>query len=455
VSRFHSEGLSARHCHLAEPQMSGCKAREPAPVCSVGRSVAYARRGVFYGWLVVIASALGLLLGPIPWVVFSFGVFLHPFVQEFHASRGSISLARTLNSVVLALSLPAAGRLIDRFGARRVILISTVVSGLVLLSGMFCSGKLWQLYVLYMAMGIASCGAGPVAYCDAVTRWFDRYRGLALGLTMLGLGAGALIVPSAAQALITRYGWQRALEIAGVTILAVGLPILAPVLKDRPDQMGLLPDGGPGPAPEPGNHALCPLGVIWPQVLRTPLFWLLLVAFGLVSAAVTACQAHITPILTDRGMPGQEAALATSLFGAGLLAGRLGPGYLLDRFFAPRVAAVVFGVAACGIGVLRFAASPYLTFSAASLIGLGLGAEVDIMAYLTSRYFGLRSFGTIYAFNFACFGLAGGLGTYLLGAAFDATGSYAPMLSVLFAATLFGAVLMLFPGPYLYQAGSG
>ena len=161
--------------------------------------------------------------------------------------------------------------------------------------------------------------------------------------------------------------------------------------------------------------------------------------------------AHVSAILTDRGAAVRTAAFATSLFGGGVLFGRTGTGYLLDRFFAPRIAATIFGCAAAGIGLLGMAASPELAFTAAFFIGLGLGAEVDIMAYLTSRYFGLRSFGSIYGFIFAGFGLAGGSGAYFMGAAFDGSGSYRPVLTVFCVAAFVGALLMLRVGPYRYQ----
>jgi predicted MFS family arabinose efflux permease len=416
---------------------------------SPGTEAMQPRSGIFYGWRVVMASALGLFLGPIPVAVFSFGVFLQPFAQEFHSSRGAVSLARTLNSAILALCLPFVGRLIDRFGASRIIVPSLVISGVTLLSARFCSGKIWQLYLLYVAIGVAFCGGGPVAYSVVISRWFDRSRGLALGLMMSGLGAGALLTPPAAQWSIAKFGWRLTLEAAGAAVLAIALPFTAMVLKDRPESMGLEPDGRSSPARDSSTAATEP-GLPWRDALRTPLFWLLLCAFALVSAAVTACFAHITPILSDRGMPARTAALATSLFGGGLLAGRCGLGYLLDRFFAPRVAAAVFGFAACGVGILRLSSSPGLAFVAAFVIGMGLGAEVDIMAFLAGRYFGLRSFAAIYGILFAIFGLSGGVGTYLLGAAYDALGSYSPMLSVLCAATAAGALLMLSPGPYRY-----
>lgn len=143
--------------------------------------------------------------------------------------------------------------------------------------------------------------------------------------------------------------------------------------------------------------------------------------------------------------------LATSLFGGGLLLGRTGTGYLLDRFFAPYVAAMIFACAAVGIGLLQISDSASLAFGAAFFVGVGLGAEVDIMAFLVSRYFGLTAFGAIYGVIFAGFGLAGGLGTYVMGAAFDSSGSYELVLAVMCIATAIGAVLMLCLGPYRFQ----
>lgn len=409
-----------------------------------------ARARLFYGWWIVLTSALGLFLGPIPITIFAFGVFLKPLVQEFHSGRAGISLAFTLHSVVVALGLPFAGRLIDRFGARKVILPSTFMAGMILLSVSFCSGRIWQLYLFYAALGVASCGTAPVSYCDVISHWFDRYRGLALGITMLGLGAGALVMPSAAQHLIARIGWRLTFGAIGAAILVITVPVITTFLKDRPESMGLLPDGSAYPvdaSPEENTD----LGLSWREASRSRTFWLLICAFVLVAASVQACLTHIAAILADRGMPAQAAALATSLFGCGLLVGRTGSGYLLDRFFAPRVAALIFACAATGMGLLWLAGSQELAFGAAFFIGLGLGSEVDVMAYLTSRYFGLRSFGAIYGITFAAFGLAGGLGTYLMGAAFDATGSYALTLAIFCLATLIGASLMARLGPYRYQ----
>ena len=156
-------------------------------------------------------------------------------------------------------------------------------------------------------------------------------------------------------------------------------------------------------------------------------------------------------MLTDRGLSIQTAALGSSFLGAALLMGRVATGYLLDRFFAPHLAAVFFGGAAAGIGVLWMSNSTATVLVGAFLVGMGLGAEVDIIAYLVSRYFGLRYFGEIYGLAFGAFLLAGALGPLVMGAGFDLTGSYSAPLAALFISASVAAVLMTQLGPYRYQ----
>jgi len=386
-------------------------------------------------------------------MVFSFGVFLMALGREFHSARAAISLGLTLHNLGFALCAPLAGRLVDRFGARRVILPSTAIFGTILLSSRLCSGKISQLYVFYLAAGMIGSGAGPVVYGIVASHWFDRRRGLALGLMMFGLGAGALVMPSLVQRLITHFGWRTAYAAIGAAVLTISLPVMAVFLKDTPEQMGLLPDGTTRVSSRAAGEAH-DQGLTWRDAWNTWTFWLLLCTFILVSASVQGCFIHMAAMLSDRGSTPEAAALGTSLVGAGLLIGRVGTGYLLDRFFAPHIAALIFGAASLGIALLWATSAVVPAFAAAFLVGLGLGAEVDIIAFLTSRYFGLRSFGVIYGFIFAGFGLAGGLGAYLMGVGFDARGSYALPLAAFFIATLVAVLLMSQLGPYSYPVSS-
>lgn len=409
------------------------------------------RRKLFYGWWVVLTAGLGLGLGYAPIIVYSFGVFLKPLLQEFHSSRGSISLAFTLANLAHAMTSPLVGRWVDRFGARRVILLASFVFAFILVFSLLLSATLWKLYLFYVLLGIAGSGAAPVPYGKVISNWFDKRRGLALGLTMFGLGFGAIVIPSLAQRLIAMLGWRGAYATIGLLVVVVSVPVVGLFLKETPEKMGYLPDGATT-ARSPTTNGPSVEGVAWHDARHDQFFWIMISAFFLVGASVHGCVVHLAPMLTDRGITAERAALVSSLLGGALLIGRVGSGYLLDRFFAPRVATLFFGVAALGIILLLWSGVPEgIVYVAAFLVGLGMGAEVDIIAYLTSRYFGLRAFGEIYGYAFASYVLAGALGPWLMGLSFDRTGSYHTVLAGFFVATLLAAVAMLRLGPYRYR----
>jgi MFS family permease len=408
------------------------------------------RHGIFYGWGVVLTAAFGLMLGTAPIISYSFGVFFKSLSLNFHAGRAAFSLAFTLHNLVGAFSIAATGRLIDRYGARKVIVPFSVIFGFLLLCAEAVSGKLWHLYLFYLALGIVSCGTGPVPYSDVVSHWFDGRRGLALGLMMLGLGIGAVIMPPLAAYSIVTFGWRATYAAFGAAVLILAVPLVLAFLKETPDEMGLLPDGATqveAMPPRAGDED----GMSWNDASRGRTFWIMFSAFTLVSISVGACLVHMAAILSDRGSTAQAASLASSLLGLALLIGRVASGYLLDRIFGPYVAAWFFGGAAVGIALLWATRAPEFAFAAAFLIGLGLGAEIDIMGYLTGRYFGLRSFGEIYGYMVASFAAAGGLGAYLMGAGFDLTGSYNLPLATFFLATIASMLFMTRLGPYRYR----
>jgi MFS family permease len=403
---------------------------------------------IFYGWRVVLTAAIGLFLGYAPIVVFSFGVFVQSLVKEFHSNRTQISLAFTLANVMFSVSSPLAGRLVDRFGARRVILPASLTFSLLLICFKFISTSLWQLYVVFLALGfMGGFVQGP--YLKVVSNWFDRRRGLALSLTMAGVATGAMVMPPIAQHLLSVLGWRSAYATLSVLGLVVALPTTALFLKDSPTEMGLLPDGGVdffAQCGEPPEKQ----GLTWSAARSSSTFWRMLCGFSLVSASVHACVIHLVSMLTDRGVSAEQAALASSVLGVALLLGRLSSGYAMDRVFAPNVAIVFFGSVACGICLLWVGGGGAAPFAGASLVGLGVGAESDLIAYLASRYFGLRSFGEISGYLLAAFTLSGALGPLLMAISFAHTGSYRLPLEFFLMATLTGVLLMTRLGQYRY-----
>jgi MFS family permease len=411
-----------------------------------------ARAKVFYGWWVALIAALGLFLNTATIIVFTFGVFAKTMGQEFHSGRAKISLAFTIHNLTAALFVPLAGRLVDRYGPRRVLLPFTALLGLILVSSRILSEAMWQLYLLYFTLGIVSGGTGAMSYTYVISLWFDRRRGLALSVMMLGMGTGAIVMPLIAQRLVATYGWRLSYSIFGLAVLLLPLPMLLAFLRDRPENMGLRPDGAtedPVSRPITVNE----IGLTLREAANTSTFWIIVFVLFLITASVHACFIHLPALLTDRGSTAKVAALSSSILGVGLFVGRIGCGYLLDQFFAPRVAALLFSSVAVGIGFLTLGHAISSALVAAFLVGLGIGAEVDIIAYLTSRYFGLRSYGAIFGSIWAVFGLSGGLGAYLMGFGFDKTGSYVVPLSGFFCAAVLAVLLTMMLGPYRYRVG--
>lgn len=377
----------------------------------------------FRGWSIVAVGFVGQTFGIAPLLIYTFGVFAKPLAEAFQSSRGSIALAVSLVDVSIALGSPAAGWLVDRHGARGIIGGSIVALAACLVALAYAQPPLWHLYALYAIAGLVGVACAPVTYGRVVANWFDRKRGLALGLASAGIGFGAFITPPLAQFLVDRGGWQRAyLGLAGAALL-VALPAVGFFLRGTPQEVGLLPDGVAASSP------LAPLvgsvaGMTVSEAIRTGTFWRLCVIFFCVGACVNGAIGHLVPLLTDRGISGRTAALAASVFGLTSIVGRVVNGYLVDRILATRVAAVFFAGAAAGVALLLGGGTGVAPSVAAALLGLAVGAESDVMPFLVSRYFGMRAMAELFGCTFAAYVLGNATGRYLFAVGFDAAGSY-------------------------------
>jgi sugar phosphate permease len=380
-------------------------------------------------------------------LVYTFGVFAKPLAQAFHTNRGSIALAVSLLDVIIGLSAPAAGWLVDRHGARGVITTSIVLLGACLAGLAYVQPPLWHLYCLYALAGLIGVASSPVTYGRVVANWFDRKRGLALGLASAGVGFGAFAAPILAQFLMDRGGWRVAyLGLAGATFL-IALPAVGLWLRGTPQEVGLLPDGISAPdRPAPRTEAVA--GMTAREAISTRTFWQLCIIFFCVGACVNGSISHLVPLLTDHGVPGSTAALATSLFGLTSIVGRVVNGYLVDRIFAPRVAAVLFAGAAIGVALLLAHTTSGTASVAAALLGLAVGAESDVIPFLISRYFGMRAMATLLGCAFGAYVLGNATGRYLFAAGYDAAGSYTLPLACAFGVLVLASVATLALGRY-------
>ncbi len=398
------------------------------PAVSTATAPGYSEAAANPGWLVVLAAFFGTMVSFGSLLVFTFSVFLKPLTASFGWTRESVAGAFGAAAMSVAVCSPGLGHLLDRYGPRRVILPCMAVFGCAFASLGLMTPRIWHLYAVFVVLGIVGNGTTQMGYSRAVSTWFEARRGMALAIVMAGVGTGAMVLPPLAQWLIGGYGWRAAYFTLGGLVLALGIPLTALYVRERPS------DDWRAEASAEGKPAR--------ECLRARAFWVLVAALFLSSVSINGAIAHLSPLLTDRGVGLETAALAASALGLASFGGRLLTGVLLDRYFGPRVGCCLLGASACGILMLAHAATGAQGITAAALIGLGVGAEADFTPYVLTRYFGLRSFSTLYGFTWTAYAIAGAIGPVLMGKAFDATGSYASLLVLLGGTAALAALLL-------------
>ena len=379
---------------------------------------------------VLVTACCGVFVSFASILVYTFGVFLKPLAASFHWSRTEVSLAFTLAALTVAVCSPFIGRLLDRFPARRIVIPCTTIYGLAFASMAFLSPHVWHLYAVFILLGIVGNGTAQLGYARLVSAWFDKQRGRALAVVMAGSGFGSMVFPPLAQWLITHYGWRTAYAVLGAVILAIGVPLALLFLYEP-----AAASPSPTPTAAPIADATHNSGV-W----SIPFLGIAL-ALLLFSFATNGLYAHWAPLLTDRGTSPEQAAFVLSVAGFATLASKLSTGYLLDRFRAGRVAALLLSVCALGFVLILFAHAPWIALLSAILVGVGMGAESDAVPYLLTRYFGLRRFSELYGYTWCVYAVAGATGPVAMGLVFDHTGSYRKMLLAALALVLAASVI--------------
>jgi MFS family permease len=384
----------------------------------------------YYGWRVVLAACFGVMAGFGSLFVYTFAVFVKPLSAQFGWNREAISLGFGLAAITLGVVSPLIGRLLDRFGPRRIILPCMTVYCCAILSLALLRSGVWQFYVTCIVLGLVGNGAAHLAYSRSISTWFQQRLGMALAIVMVGAGLGSMILPVVAQTIISRSGWRAAYLFLGCLALLLGLPLSWRYIVER---------GEARREAAPVAHS----GQTWQQGLRSFAFWIIVAILFVSSISMNGAITHLSALLTDRGITPRDAALCASVLGGSSLLGRVGVGWLLDRFFGARVALVVNLITAAGIFLLARASSFPAGCFAAALIGVGAGGEAAITPYLLTRYFGLRAFSTLYGLTWTFYAAAGAIGPVILGRAFDLTGSYTSLLVVLAVALALAAALNL------------
>ncbi|WBH18015.1 MFS transporter [Sphingomonas radiodurans] len=392
------------------------------------------------GGRVLAAALLGTACGasPLPFNVLP--LVMGPIHAEYGWDFAQISVGMTIFGTSACLLAPFIGGLADRIGVRTVALWSLLAFGLVFGSFYFVPGTLAGWYGFWLLLGVIGIGSTPVTWSRAVSMWFTRHRGLALGMMLLGTSLAAIVVPQIANRAIAVGGWRLAFPAVALLPLLLALPVTYLWFRE----------------PRPGEVAAAALtadgeveGLTLAQAVRGYRFWMLIGSIILVSIAYGGAHIHMAQIVALHGFTAATGASVLGIVALGILAGRVLVGLLFDRVWAPGVAfaSMLLPAVACSL-LMGTGNSLQMLMTGAFLLGFAAGAESDVIAFLTARYFGMRHYGRIYGMLYMPFGIGSGISPILYGAVRDRTGSYDAMLIAAIFMFAAGGAMLLTLGRY-------
>lgn len=369
------------------------------------------------GWPYVLVTHVGIL-GSI-FLTFGIGQFMKPLSDAFGWSRAEISAPTLFHSIGTILFAVALGGIVDRHGPRKIALIGVPLAGLAIaavgLSGPSILGY-YAAWAVYSAVGLTM---GPITWTAAVTRHFNVSRGLALAIGYSASGVGGAMWPPLTLWLIQHLGWRGAFFSIGIGVGLV-VTVVAFVLF-----RGVVTGPRAAAFAQASTSSFPMVGMSLREALGTTMFWRVGLVLMVTAAAATSTSVHLPAMLTDKGISPALAAASAAAIGPALIVGRLVCGWLLDRLAARFVAAGFIVLAAIGCGLfVGYDGGQARAITAAVLIGLTMGAEGDLLAYLLSRYFGMRSFSAIYGMGLAVFGIGYGGAPWVSGLLFDNLKNY-------------------------------
>lgn len=396
------------------------------------------------GWRVLVASSLGVACGASPVPFNSLGPMTVPIAEEFGWGRAEVQLSILWFTLAVMFIVPIVGTLADRYGVRRVAIGTLVAFGLLFGAISMTPASLAAFYALWFIAGLLGGGSTPVTWTRAVNGWFNRHRGLALAITLVGTGIAAMVLPSFTTWLIERFGWRLAFVGLAMLPLAIALPFAIAWFRE-PDAAHIA-----RLAAQAGTSASAPTqGVTLREALRNYRFWVLAASILLVAAGIAGTITNLQPLLMDHGFTPEAAARTVGAIGVSIIFGRLLAGFLMDRFWAPGVVLpmLLLPAIACLL-LVDHDITQMSALAAAALVGFASGAETDVVAYFCARYFGLKHYGRIYGLLYTVFGFASGIAPWIFARVYDTTGSYNPILYVAAVAFGIGALLLLTLGRY-------
>jgi len=397
------------------------------------------------GWPIILAASIGIGLGLSPVPFYTIGMLAPELSAEFGWNIGDIMAGIAVMTVSALIASPIAGNLTDRFGVRRVALSSIILFALAFASFSLGNGSLLMFYMSWGLIAFAGAGTLPITWTRTVNVWFEKKKGLALGLSLVGTGLfGAMLKPITA-ALIAEFGWRTTYLVIACFPLFIAFPIAFFLFKEHPSESASKIKH------EPSHKALPYEGMDFISVLKDMKFWLIIISVIPISFAIAGPIPNMENLLVNKGFSLIQIASIVPLIGISVLVGRTLGGFLIDYFWAPGVAFVLLTlpIAACWmLGHLELTIVSAMV--AVFLIGFASGVEYDLIAFLIARYFGMKNYSTIFGFVYGAFALGAGVGPMVFGMIFDKTASYTSILNVSAVILLIGAAMLLMLGKYRY-----
>ena len=411
------------------------------------------RRGIFYGWWVLAACfVIGMYTSGV--IYYGFTALFEPIVNEFGWSHAQISFASSLRGMEIGLLAPIVGYLVDRFGAKPILFIGGVITGIgaLVLTRINSLATFYGAFIL-LSIGLSACSS--TAMIAAVANWFHRKASLAIGIMISGFGLSGLMVPVVVK-LIDTAGWRRANFILGIGLFIVVLP-LSLMVRRRPEDYGSLPDGDTAPASSDSPEREAPVegaNLTSKQALVCPTFWFLSIILAFQHMLTSSVTTHIMPYFSSINISRDVAGLAATGIPVISIAGRLGFGWLGDRLNKKYLTAAGFLMLFVGLlifwGMRAGWFFPMTIF--VILFGIGFGATNTMRAVLTRDCFGRQNFATIYGLVSGISMLGSIIGAPLSGYVYDELRTYRPVW-LAFAFIALGCFVTMFFMPQVKVSG--
>lgn len=400
------------------------------------------KQSLFYGWKIAGATFTILFIGLCSGF-YTVSVFLEPIQQATNWNRTQISLGFTIAALLVGLLSPGIGIAVARFGVKNVQLFGALVTG----SGLILAGfiqELWQYYSIYIIMAIGLASIGLVPSQTIISHWFDKKRGTAMGLIMTGIGLGGMAMVFIASQITEAYGWRWAYRLMGMMVLGIVVPVILTMIKNKPEDLGLLPDGAS--ASDMGlSSSLKESGFTVKEAFGTLSFKLTCLAMTMFSIILGGLTMHAIALFRSYGV--EQANVMWSLTLGTSVLGRILFGYLSDKISKKHLIVASWSFHILGFGSVMLIAymSSYI-WGFVLFYGLALGSFVTLLPLFVGERFGVEHFSKLIGIVglFQVIGLAAG--SVILGRIFDATASYENAVRLLLIISIISFFITTFIG---------